>query len=315
MFSRNAKPTMRTVLIVLAWSVVLAVGIALFLLGRFVASTEEVASFALSDTTTDLGLPREAAGRSADLLSAFHGLDALPRLANLACRGAKGQGGMPVIFSTEIDLDTMQAGDFEVTTASGQTGVMHCVSLLPATDPGELRTVLLIGQLGPADSDPPVRVEISGNVHSIDGALNFRGASVPVTPLAEGPSMIVAEVVDDWTLVGNLGPDRVRGSSCPAESTLQAVRVTWAGGVTLANGDEPGAAERDLYAITVEAEDGTRRDVPPAALADLGDGDNNHMLCMDTADRPVSVSFPAGILTDPNDDLNPATTVDVTVPQ
>ena len=48
------------------------------------------------------------------------------------------------------------------------------------------------------------------------------------------------------------------------------------------------------------------------ALANLGDGDNNHMLCMDTTDRPISVSFPEGILTDPNDDLNPATTASVT---
>jgi hypothetical protein len=86
----------------------------------------------------------------------------------------------------------------------------------------------------------------------------------------------------------------------------------WEGGVTLEDGTEPGEAERDLYAITVEAADGTRRDVKPADLANLGDGDNNHMLCMDTKDLPISVSFPEGILTDPNDDLNPATRVDVT---
>ena len=49
--------------------------------------------------------------------------------------------------------------------------------------------------------------------------------------------------------------------------------------------------------------------VTPTALADLGDGDNNHLLCLDTADTPVSVSFPGGIFTDPNDDLNPATSV------
>jgi hypothetical protein len=48
-------------------------------------------------------------------------------------------------------------------------------------------------------------------------------------------------------------------------------------------------------------------------LADLGDGDNNHLLCLDTADQPVSVSFPAGIFTDPNDDLNPETEIAVSV--
>ncbi|MDE0307384.1 MAG: hypothetical protein OXI87_21265 [Albidovulum sp.] len=57
--------------------------------------------------------------------------------------------------------------------------------------------------------------------------------------------------------------------------------------------------------------DGSLRDVIPFALGDLGDGDNNHELCLDTADQPLSVSFPAGILIDPNDDLNPSTTVHV----
>lgn len=276
------------------------------------ASAQDVSSRAMSDTTPNADLPRKAGGQSADLLSAFHGLDALPRLANLICRGSRGKDGMPVIYSTEIDLATLQAGDFQVTRRSGKLGAMHCASVLPATGAGELRTVLLIGDLGDAKEDPPVSVTIVGHLHSIDGTLDYRGASVAVTPLALGPSMVFAQRVEDWTATKNLGPRRTRGNLCPSESTLQAVRVTWAGGVTLSDGGEPGESERELYRITVEADDGTRRDVTPFALADLGDGDNNHVLCLDTVDRPVSVSFPAGILTDPNDDLNPATTVDVT---
>ncbi|CAD0186138.1 hypothetical protein RUESEDTHA_03043 [Ruegeria sp. THAF57] len=273
--------------------------------------TDNISNRDLSDTTVDAGLPREANGQSAELLSAFHGLDALPRVSNVICRGSEGNTGMPVIFSTEIDISTMQAGDFRVTTQSGAIGTMHCASVLPATDPGELRTVLLIGQLGPADSDPPVRVDIIGHLHSIDGTIDFRGASAPVIPLEDGPSITLAEVVDDWTQVGTLGPRRVRGSLCPTKGIVQAVRVTWEGGVTLEDGTEPGEAERDLYTITVTAADGTRRDINPAALANLGDGDNNHVLCMDTSDMPVSVSFPASVLTDPNGDLNPATRADV----
>ncbi len=61
----------------------------------------------------------------------------------------------------------------------------------------------------------------------------------------------------------------------------------------------------------MRAADGTLREITPVALADLEDGDNNHLLCLDTPDVPVSVAFPAGILTDPNDDLNPATSVRV----
>lgn len=296
----------------LAVAVIIIAGITWFILYGPGAWTGNISNRDLSDTTADAGLPREANGQSAKLLSAFHGLDTLPRLANVICRGSEGKTGMPVIFSTEIDIATMQAGDFQVTTRSGATGTMHCASVLPATDPGELRTVLLIGQLGPADSDPPVRVDIVGHLHSIDGTLDFRGASVSVVPLENGPSITLAEVVEDWTLVGTLGPRRVRGSLCPTEGIVQAVRVVWEGGVTLEDGTEPGEAERDLYTITVEAADGTQRDVKPAALANLGDRDNNHMLCLDTTDQPLSISFPEGILTDPNDDLNPATKVDVT---
>ena len=272
----------------------------------------EVTSAELEDLTQDAGLPRAAGGQSADLLSAFFGLDdALPRLARLICRGAPGKDGMPVIFSTEIDHTTMQAGDFRVTTASGATGQMECVTLLPATDGGELRTVLLVGDFGNAETDPPVSVEIVGHIYSIDGQLDFRGAQVDVTPLAPGPSLVMAEIADPNAQDLGIGQRRTDGDDCPSEGIVQAVRVVWNGGVTLENGDEPGDAERDLYRVTVRAPDGIEREVTPAALADLGDNDNNHLLCLDTADTPVSVSFPAGVFTDPNDDLNPETSVNV----
>lgn len=264
----------------------------------------------LADTTPDSGLPSEVGGRSAALLSAFFGLDnGLFQVANLICNDAAGQDGMPVIFSAEIDHTTMQAGDFKVTTAAGKTGTMHCVSLLPATDAGELRTALLIGEFGNADGDPPARVEIIGNLHSIDGTLNFKGASLAVTPLAPGPSLVLAQRVSSAEVDKGLGLARTKGSACPAQGVAQQIRVVWAGGVTLPNGDEPGDAERRLYKVTVRAADGTTRDIIPAALANLDDGDNNHVLCLDSADSAVSVSFPAGILKDPNGDLNPQTSV------
>jgi len=89
------------------------------------------------------------------------------------------------------------------------------------------------------------------------------------------------------------------------------VRVTWDGGVTLENGDEPGEPELDLYSVTVQAADGSNRLVHPFAFGDLEDGDNNHELCLDTEEIPVSVSFPAGIFIDPNGDLNPETSVEI----
>ena len=276
-------------------------------------SLADVTSLNLTDTTADASLPRESGGQSAELLSAFFGLDnGLPRLASRAiCRGAFGMDGMPVIFGTEIDHTTLQAGDFRVTTAFGATGEMLCVTLLPATDGGELRTVLLVGEFGAAEANPPVSVEIVGHLHSIDGTLDFLDAQVDVTPLAPGPSLVMAEIADPTAQDLGLGQRRTDGDDCPTDGIQQAVRVVWAGGITLENGDEPGDAERDLYRVTVRTADGTEREITPVALADLGDGDNNHLLCLDTADTAISVAFPAGVFTDPNDDLNPATSVAV----
>ncbi len=270
-------------------------------------------SLELIDTTADSSLPRETNGQSAEILSAFFGLDnGLPNWAGNLCPDAARKDGMPVIFSAEIDLNTMQAADFQVTTASGNVGTLTCVTLWPAADAGELRTALLVGEYGSADQDPPVRVEIVGNLHSIDNRLNFKGAEIAVTPLEPGPSLVFAEIVPqaEWRLDDK--GSRQRGTGCPTEGVEQIVRAVWAGGVSLENGDEPGDAERQLYTVTVAAADGTTHDVIPFALGDLGDGDNNHKLCLDTDEQVLSVSFPAGILVDPNDDLNPATTIQVT---
>ena len=188
------------------------------------------------DSTADSTLSREDTDRSAEILSAFFGLDnGFPPWASLICRGAAGADGMPVIFSHEVDFETLQPGDFCVTTASGEIGEVYCVTLAPAIDPGELRTVLLVGEFGSADDDPPVSVEIVGNLHSLDGTVNFKGAETSVTPLEAGPTLVLAEnlSLDAWHL--GRESDGTWGSSCgcPEEGVQQVVRVTWDGGVTL----------------------------------------------------------------------------------
>ena len=216
---------------------------------------------------------------------------------------------MPVVLSHTIDPETLQREDFRVFTRSGAERTPLCVTLAPARDPGELRTVLLIGELGDAANDPPVKVLIVDDLLS-DGRtgrpVSFRGMETHVIPLEAGPTLVLAEVVpeDEWSMSG-------RGSACPA-GARQVVRVTWAGGVRLPNGDDPGDAERALYRVTVKRPDGTRDETAPVALAELGDNDNNHLLCLGTADPAVSVAFPAGHLVDPNRDLNPDTQVAVT---
>ena len=127
---------------------------------------------------------------------------------------------------------------------------VDCVTLAPALDSGERRTALLLGDFGSADTDPPATVEIVGNLLSSDGALNFRGAAIAVTPLAPGPALVLAESVpvDQWKLDQPGGPWSV-GSGCP-DGTLQAIRAVWQGGITKPNGEEVDDVERMQYTVS-----------------------------------------------------------------
>jgi hypothetical protein len=213
---------------------------------------------------------------------------------------------MPVVFSHTLDPDTLQSEDFEVVTQAGNIRTPKCVTLRPARDPGELRTVLLIGEFGDSPDNPPVSVKVVGDLLS-DGAppVNFNGTRTNVTPLAVGPSMVLAELVpeSEWTR-------KTSSTSCP-KGIKQVIRVTWDGGVRRPDGDEPGEAERKLYRVTVKRPDGSSEEINPVALAELEDRDNNHFLCLDTADAAVAIRFPAGHLVDPNKDLNPETDIAV----
>ena len=272
------------------------------------ASTEQV------DTTDPGDAERETEDPRAEVLSAFFGLDGTlsgRAYAALCQEGSDDTDGMPIIFSDVVELETLQAGDIEVTLESGAKKVPACVTFAPALDTDEIRTALLLGDLGDHPDDPPVRVEIVGHVLSSDGVLDFQGAQIDVTPLPDGPSIVLAEVVPeaDWNLGASSG--RAVGSGCP-EGTKQVVRAVWAGGITRPGGDELEDEDFARYSVTLEGEGGSTRDVAPFAVGDLGDQDNNHELCLDVEGRPLSVSFPAGFVTDPNEDLNPDTMVDVT---
>ena len=213
---------------------------------------------------------------------------------------------MPVVFSQTLDAETLQPEDFEVTSKSGEAHTPKCVTLRPAQDAGELRTVLLIGEFGDAPDNPPLSVKVVGELLS-DGspAINFKGTKVDVTPLAEGPSLVLAEPVpkNQWTQETN-------STRCP-QGIRQIIRVTWNGGVRRPDRSEAGEAERKLYRVEVRQSDGSLVEVTPIALAELEDRDNNHFLCLDTDDSAVAVSFREGRLVDPNGDLNPYTAVKV----
>ena len=220
---------------------------------------------------------------------------------------------MPVVFSHEIDVETMQAGDFRVVAESGAVGEITCVTPAPADDIGETRTVLIIGEYGSAE-DQPAGVEIVGDLLSKDGLLNFRGAETTVTALEEGPTLVWSEIVPEsqWEL-GEAGTSFPGGGgdSCPL-GTKQVVRVTWAGGVTKPGGQEIDEVERAAYRVITSFGDEGEIRLVPFAIGDLGDGDNNHELCLDRVGLPLRVDFPAGVLTDPRDDLNPETSIEIT---
>ena len=237
------------------------------------------------------------------LLSAFFGLDESRQIAvrtAFVCQGIAGRDGMPVIFSHEVDPDTLDPEDFRVTRSSGEIGTVGCVTLRPADDVGELRTALVVGQYG-SQEDPPSSVEIVGDVMSLDGALNFRGTKASVIPLESGPTIILAEAVPPnyWSLGGE--------GDCPRERLRGIVRAVWVGGITKPGGEEIDELEMGQYRLTIRQPDGAIVEVAPMSVGDLGDNDNNHELCLDVMGEPLSVSFPAGFLTDPNEDLNPDT--------
>lgn len=260
------------------------------------------------DTTiTEVSATTDDRGREAILLSAFFGADAAfpPQARLVFCPFVSGKDGMPVIFSHELDVESVQAGDFRVVSQSGNVGAVACTTFLPASDEGELRTVLLGGEFG-SSADQPVAVEIVGNILSVDGTVNFRGAKVGVVPLEDGPRIALAETVPDsqW----HIGAPATRqvwggGSGCPIGTRL-AVRVTWEGGVTKPDRSDADDQVRRRYKVIFSSPSGPLERVP-TALADLGDGDNNHLLCFDVEGDPQEVRFPAGFLTDPRDDLNP----------
>jgi len=275
--------------------------------------------YAQIDTTqTDIGQAQDPFGRKASLLVSFFGLDeGLPQLSRLVlCKQSDGKDGMPVIFSHEIDPETIEPGDFDITLASGQKGRVDCLTMAPAYDLGELRTALLVGQFGGPD-DPPIRTEITGNILSADHGVNFKGSSVAVTPLEDGPSLVWAEILprEKWKL------DRKAtalpwggGTGCPS-GTKQIVLATWGGSVTKPGGAPADDYERRLYRVSVLKANGDLVEMTPFALADVQDGDNNHKLCLDVADPALSVSFPAGHLTDPREDLNPDTSINISHPR
>lgn len=237
-------------------------------------------------------------GNNANILSIYHGLDPLPPRATRLCGlpPANGQDGMPVVFSVQINGNTISPTAFAVETSTGEIVTPLCATLRPAVEPLEQRTVLLIGAFSPGDS-VPAGVEIVGELEDVDGNSLVGLVSNKVTALEEGPSLVYAE---------RFPPDTTGlQGECP-EETAQAVLLTWEGGVTGPQGANLAEAQR--LAVTILLEDGSS--VHPLVLAD-DDPDNHVIACVSDASPASSVSVVAGFFHDPGDDANPATSLGV----
>jgi hypothetical protein len=239
------------------------------------------------------------------IVSAFFGLDnALP---GLLCNQPGSQlDGMPVNFKFPLDVSSLSETDFEVVDRLGNIHTPNCVSLAPANENGENRSVLLLGEFGTAVTNPPVEVRVIGDLFTTDTIsgesacseiTNLSGITTTnIIPLADGPSLFFAQKID-----GNL-------NEC--NSGTQTIQVAWNGGITpYISGD----AESDLYQYYVGYSNSSGDLTPhiPISIADINDNDNFHQLCFSTSDEIVKVSMMADTVEDPNQDPNLYSEIDV----
>ena len=257
----------------------------------------------LSNSVPDIDKTREV-----KILSVFFGLDnGLNQMSRFLYKNAPGQDGMPVVFSHELDPSTIDASDFEVTTQNGDVFQIEAITLMPAEEAFELRTLLLIGEYGNHPDNPPVSFKVVGDLMTRTG-VNYKGQSKEVIPLEEGPILSYAEYFtfdEDYPYVESGG-----GCDCPKEGTKMVVKVVWSGGVRALNGDELGKNELKDFTVTlVNGSDTTL--VNPFQLADLSDNDNNIDLCLNQEGTPIQVQVNENAAIDPNDDPNPKTAIGV----
>lgn len=253
-------------------------------------------------------VPNVENSRDTKILTAFFGLDnALPRRANLTYKKAYKKDGMPLVFSHELDPKSLQGSDFEVTTKNGTVHIVEAASLLPANEEFELRTVLLMGEFGSYPDNQPVSVRIVGDLMTRTGK-NFKGQTVKVIPLEEGPVLSYAEyfIIDEkypYVKKGN-------GCDCPKEETKMVVKAVWSGGVRAINGDELGEDERNSFVVSMLKGKDTIQ-IKPFKLADLSDNDNNIDLCLKEDGIPIRLEVKENTAIDPRDDKNPKTQIKV----
>ena len=102
-----------------------------------------------------------AADGAARILSVYHGLEEVTARAMRWCNrsAVEPQDGMPLVFSVQIDADSVSPSAFAPSEGTRVTPL--CATLRPALESLEQRTVLLVGEFSPGDA-APARVEVVG---------------------------------------------------------------------------------------------------------------------------------------------------------
>lgn len=236
------------------------------------------------------------------MLSAYAGIENSIQVYRVAgCQRALWQRGtgMPVVFNVEINPNTLDALDFLVSfQTSNQTEIsIHpdCVSLAPADEDYENRTVLLVGQF---DGRSLTKVEVSPSARLTDeDGYSLAGLSAQsISRLGRAEQLVYAE---------DLAETEWQPDECP-QSTVQQIQVTWNGGIT---GPQASARNDDIqatdYLISYTNENAEQIFHSPDALGDLNDGDNNHILCLNerlqSADHTAIVTGLAEEFCSPDD--------------
>jgi len=287
---------MKSVIQIIAGFMILSVGITLAGCGL---------SFLRLENTSQVPIPGCSIEQDdtiiPEMLSAFYGLADAPAFVYLNAGLCTEDGlpiglldGMPIVMSVLIDSRSIDTTDFRITTVGGATSTPVCAMLEPADDECEGRTIAIFGEFGSAE-DPPTRVEIVGELLSLDGRdVSQTATPIDVTPLVEGPTLVLVEQVDPIAV------------GAPADTEI-AVRAVWGGGIVAVGRNELSEAEWGLYALTIADDQGNEMVVAPFAVGDLDDGDNNHLLFFNIAGEPLTLSLTAGLVIDPNGDINPLT--------
>jgi hypothetical protein len=288
-----------------------------------------LAAAVLALTTISTGAEEEARTAKAQALSAYFGAVVLPGGARGFCPAGvsfAGFGGMPFVLTRQVDYGNgfggatyaLDPGAFRVEVGARSRVVTPvCATLNPAVDKTELNTILLAGDFGVGDADMPTKIQVVGEVRTVDGE-SLRGLEIDsIYPPDTGSNLLRAAVYDpaDGT-IDTSGP--ASNAYCPKQQTSKVVKLTFSGGVRGANGGtlvDNAAAMAAILVLGVDSE-GTRTVLNPFALRD-DDNDNFLDACFgDEVDglTLIRVSVNSHVFFSPMNAPNEAAAVDVGSP-